>query len=108
MNDADNAPNMLRGKILLMLLVTSSIVFIVQYGLTLLTLLVKLGLNIFISVGFTLKSYIWLLVVWMFIFCTSRNPPFAKIVYKAMANITIPSGKECSICLNDNCDALLN
>lgn len=94
-------------KVLLWSIVAASIVYLVHYGLILITITVQLVLSIFASVGETLKSYIWLLVAWMFIFCTVKNPPFSKIIYKSMTSIVIPPKEECSICLNDCCDVLI-
>lgn len=94
-------------RVLLWSIVSASIVYLVQYGLILITLTIKLVISIFVSVGETLKNYIWLLVAWMFIFCTVKNPPFSKIIYKSMTSIAIPPKQECSICLNDCCDVLI-
>lgn len=77
-------------RVLLWSIVSASIVYLVQYGLILITLTIKLVISIFVSVGETLKNYIWLLVAWMFIFCTVKNPPFSKIIYKSMTSIAIP------------------
>jgi hypothetical protein len=74
---------------LILLLVASTVAYVVRYGLAIMAEMVLLALDIFSSVGMTLRNYVWLLVIWMFIFCTVKKVPFQSIALKSMANILI-------------------
>lgn len=73
--------------VLLILFIGFSISVVVEYVLTVLSLGMRLGLDIFYLIGGTLKDHMFLIGVWIMMFGVFKKISLQKLTYKSLLRI---------------------
>ena len=73
--------------VLLLLFIGLSISAVVEYVLTVISLGVRLALDIFYLIGGTLKEHMFLIAVWIMMFGVFKKISLKRLTYKSLLHI---------------------